>query len=129
MAKKKKIREEFEKIFKAGNDKVIKEMLAKNPWLLEEISQEMNAAIKEEDLILAAIGVMEDDMNHPVSLEEILLCLKQDFKTSKNVSQIEELLKNVTRLNLVRKFSDGWILTDEGGNACDEFIKKYRSKL
>ncbi|MFX1275319.1 MAG: hypothetical protein ACFFBP_00155 [Promethearchaeota archaeon] len=129
MAKKKKIREDFEKVFKAGDDKAIKELLAQNPWLLEEISQEMDAAMKEEDLILAAIGVMEDDLNHPVSMEEIILCLKQDFKTNKNISQIEQLLDNVSRLNLVKKIDDGWILTDEGGDACDEYIKKYRAKL
>ena len=79
MVKKKKIREDFEKVFKAGDDKLIKEMLAEYPWLLEEISQEMDATMKEEDLILAAIGVMEDDLNHPVSMEEIILCLKQDL--------------------------------------------------
>ena len=67
---KKKIREQFEQVFKEGNDKAIKKMLSKNPWLLEEISQEMDATMKEEDLILAAIGVMEDDLNHPITIEE-----------------------------------------------------------
>ena len=126
---KKKIREQFEKVFKEGNDKAIKKMLSKNPWLLEEISQEMDATMKEEDLILAAIGVMEDDLNHPITIEEILLCMKQDFKKSKNLSQIEELLENVTRLNLVKKIDDGWILTDEGGEACDEYIRKFRAQF
>jgi len=125
---KKKIREQFEKVFKEGNDKAIKKMLSKNPWLLEEISQEMDATMKEEDLILAAIGVMEDDLNHPITIEEILLCIKQDFKKSKNISQIEELLENVTKLNLVKNIDDGWILTDEGGEACDEYIRKFRAQ-
>ena len=125
---KKKIREQFEKVFKEGNDKAIKKMLSKNPWLLEEISQEMDATMKEEDLILAAIGVMEDDLNHPITIEEILLCIKQDFKKSKNMSQVEELLENVNKLNLVKKIDDGWTLTDEGGEACDEYIRKFRAQ-
>ena len=36
MAKKKKIREDFDVIFASGNEKAIKEMLDKYPWLLDD---------------------------------------------------------------------------------------------
>ena len=126
MAKKKKIREEFEVVFKAGDDKAIKKMLAENPWLLEELSQEMDSIMREEDLIAAAVGVMEDDLNQPISLEQILLCLKEDFNTSKKMDEVRRLIHSIEKLNLVKKVGEGWVLTDEGGDACDEYIKKFR---
>jgi len=104
MAKKKKIREEFSTIFKTGNEDAIKEMLDKYPWL--------------------AIGVMEDELGGPASMDDIMLSLDADFNIRKSKEELQPLILNNEDLNLVKKEGNGWILTDEGGRVCDAFLNK-----
>ena len=127
MGKKKKIREEFNKVFESGDDRAIKEMLSKNPWLLDEISSDMDATMKEEHLITAAIGVMEDELGHGVPMDQIMFCLRQDFGADKTEDDIRSILANIENLNLVKKVSDGWTLTNEGGEACDAYLNSMRN--
>ena len=124
MAKKKKIREEFNTIFKTGNEDAIKEMLDKYPWLLSEVSNEMDNRMFEQNQIVAAIGVMEDELGGPASLDDILLTLDADFNIRKNEEEVEELILKIEDLNLVSREGTGWILTDEGGRVCDAFLNK-----
>lgn len=124
MAKKKKIREEFSAIFKTGNEDAIKEMLDKYPWLLSEVSSEMDSRMFEQNQIVAAIGVMEDELGGPASMDDIMLSLNADFNIRKNKEEIQDLIFNIEDLNLVKKEENGWILTDEGGRVCDAFLNK-----
>ena len=124
MAKKKKIREEFSTIFKTGNEDAIKEMLDKYPWLLSEVSSEMDSRMFEQNQIVAAIGVMEDELGGPASMDDIMLSLNADFNIRKNKEEIQDLILNIEDLNLVSREGNGWILTDEGGRVCDAFLNK-----
>ena len=124
MAKKKKIREEFSTIFKTGNEDAIKEMLDKYPWLLSEVSSEMDSRMFEQNQIVAAIGVMEDELGGPVSMDDIVLDLDADFNIRKSKEELQPLILNIEDLNLVKKEGNGWILTDEGGRVCDAFLNK-----
>ncbi len=76
---KKKVREEFDKLFKKGDEKAIKKMLDKNPWLLNEVSHTMDAGMVEQSQIIAALGVMEDELGGPVPIDEIIFSLRVDF--------------------------------------------------
>jgi len=127
MGKKKKIREEFNAVFESGDDRAIKEMLQKYPWLLDEVSSDMDATMAEEHLITAAIGVMEDELGHAVPVDQIMFCLKQDFGVEKTESDLQSILTNIEHLNLVNKGSDGWTLTSEGGDACDAYLNSMRN--
>ena len=51
MVNKKKIREQFKEIFASGNEKGIKKMLDKFPWLLDEQSNKMASAFGEQQQI------------------------------------------------------------------------------
>ena len=124
MAKKKKIREEFSTIFKTGNEDAIKEMLDKYPWLLSEVSSEMDSRMSEQNQIVAAIGVMEDELGGPASMDDIMLSLNADFNIRKSKEELQPLILNNEDLNLVKKEGNGWILTDEGGRVCDAFLNK-----
>ena len=124
MAKKKKIREEFSTIFKTGNEDAIKEMLDKYPWLLSEVSSEMDSRMFEQNQIVAAIGVMEDELGGPASMDDIVLSLDADFNIHKSKEELQPLILNIEDLNLVKKEGNGWILTDEGGRVCDAFLNK-----
>jgi hypothetical protein len=125
MANKKKIREEFSTRFKTGNEDAIKEMLDKYPWLLSEVSSEMDNRMFEQNQIVAAIGVMEDELGGPASIDDIMLSLNTDFNIRKYTKEeIQSLILNTEDLNLVSKEGNGWILTDEGGRVCDAFLNK-----
>jgi hypothetical protein len=129
MGKKKKIREEFDEIFQSGDEKKIKKMLEKNPWLLDEVSQDMDKDMLEQHQIIAALGVMEDELGNAVPIDEIVFSLRVDFNIQKSESQVQEILTQVENLGLVKKDSNGWVLTNEGGKICDDFLNKTLGEI
>jgi len=129
MGKKKKIREDFEAIFKTGDEKAIKMYLENYPWLLNEVSSEMDEAMLEQHQIIAAIGVMEDELGGAVSLNDINRCLKEDLNIRKIEQDIQKILNNIEDLKLVEKKSNGWILTSEGERICDVYLNKNLEDL
>ncbi len=129
MGKKKKIREDFDIIFQNGDEKAIKEYLEKYPWLLDEVSSSMDDTMSEQHQIIAAIGVMEDELNEPVPFNEINHCLKEDFSISKTGEEIQKILYDIENLQLVEKQANGWILTNEGEKICDVYLNKNLNDL
>jgi hypothetical protein len=129
MVNKKKIREEFKEIFVSGNEKGIKEMLEKFPWLLDEVSNKMDGDIGEQQQIIAALGVMEDELGGPVPLDEIIFSLKIDFNINKSEGEVHEILRSSEDLRLVKKDSNGWTLTIEGEKVCDDYLNKTLGKI
>jgi len=126
---KKKIREEFDGAFKNGDEKKIKKMLEKNPWLQSEISSSMDAGMTEQNRIVAALGVMEDELGSAVPIDEIAFSLRVDFNIRKTEAEVHDILTEVEKLNLVRRDSNGWTLTSEGGKICDEFLNSKLGKF
>jgi len=129
MAKKKKIREDFDVIFASGNEKAIKKMLDKYPWLLDEVSSEMKGNIGEQQQMIAALGVMEDELGGPVPLDEIIFSLRIDFNIRKTEEEVHEILSSTEDLSLVKREVDGWSLTTEGGKVCDDFLNRTLGKI
>ena len=129
MGKKKKIREDFEAIFKAGDEKAIKMYLEKYPWLLNEVSSEMDETMLEQHQIIAAIGVMEDELGGAVSINDINRCLNEDLNIRKIEQDIQKILNIIEDLRLVEKKSNGWILTSEGERICDVYLNKNLEDL
>lgn len=126
---KKKIREEFDKLFKKGDEKAIKKMLDKNPWLLDEVSHSMGAGMVEQNQIIAALGVMEDELGGPVPIDEIVFSLRVDFNIRKSEDEVLSILTGVENLNLVKRDANGWSLTNEGGRICDDYLNKNLGKF
>ena len=126
---KKKIREEFDKLFKNGNETAIKKMLDKNPWLLDEVSNTMDAGMVEQNQIIAALGVMEDELGGPVPIDEILFSLRVDFNIRKSEDEVHTILASTEDLNLVKRDANGWSLTIEGGKICDDYLNKNLGKF
>lgn len=124
MGKKKKIREEYKLVFKSGDQKLIKKMLKKYPWLFDEISQDMDQGMLKQFQIIAALGVMEDELGGSVPIDQIIFCLGVDFKIHKSEEEVKEILNNVENLDLIKKDSNGWTLTSEGEKICDDFLNK-----
>jgi len=129
LVNKKKIREEFKEIFANGNEKRIKKMLDKFPWLLDEVSNKMDGAIGEQQQIIAALGVMEDELGGPVPLDEIIFSLRIDFNIRKSEEEVHKILKSSGDLHLVKQDSNGWTLTAEGEKVCDDYLNKTLGKI
>ena len=129
MAKKKKIREEFDILFQKGDEKAIKKMLEKNPWLLDEVSHSMDAGMTEQNQIIAALGVMEDELGGSVPLDEIVFSLRVDFNIRKTEDEVHSILSGVEKLNLVKRDTNGWSLTNEGGKICDDYLNRNLGKF
>jgi len=129
MVNKKKVREEFNEMFVSGNEKGIKKMLDKFPWLLNEVSNKMEGAIGEQQQVIAALGVMEDELGRPVPLDEILFSLRIDFNIRKSEEEVHEILRSSEDLHLVKKDSNGWTLTVEGEKVCDDYLNKSLGKI
>lgn len=128
---KKKIREEFDKFFKSGNELKIKEMLEMYPWLLQEQQQKIDENLEFQNLILAALGVMNDENGgKPSSIEDVILCLKTDFKYSKvDKSKVETVLNDADTLGYCTKDSEGWTLTVQGERICDNYLNSHTDIL
>jgi len=124
MFKKKKIREDFDAVFKSGDEAAIKRMLDENPWLLEQVSSEMDNIMTDQRQVIAALGVMEDELGGAVPIDEIIFSLRVDFALRKEEMLVQELLNNVENLGLVKREGNGWILTNEGGRVCDDYLNR-----
>ena len=124
MVNKKKIRDEFDRIFESGNESAIKLMLDKFPWLLDEVSNKMKGAIGDQQQIIAALGVMEDELGRPVPIDEIVFSLRIDFDIKKTEEEVHSILMSTEELNLAKKDSNGWTLTVEGEKVCDNYLNK-----
>lgn len=129
MFKKRKIRDKFDKIFKSGNEDEIKAMLDEHPWLLEEVSEEMDDIMDEQRIVIAATGVMEDELGGRVPIDEIVFSLRVDFDIKKSEEEVREILNSVENLGLVKQEGNGWILTSEGSRVCDDFLNRNLEEI
>lgn len=128
--KKKKIREEFQQYFKSGNEAMIKKMLLDHLWLLEEWEDKMDSNVHEQSLIIAALGVMNDEKGgKPVPLEDVISCLRVDFKNKKDDSAVRDVLIACEGLGYCEKNENGWILTQEGEKICDDYLNSHEELL
>ncbi|MBA7612307.1 hypothetical protein ES703_19543 [subsurface metagenome] len=97
--------------------------------LLDEVSNEMKGNIGEQQQMIAALGVMEDELGGPVPLDEIIFSLRIDFNIRKTEEEVHEILSSTEDLSLVKRESDGWTLTAEGGKVCDDFLNRNLGKI
>lgn len=126
---KKKIREQFEAVYRNGDEKAIKKMLKSNPWLRDEMRSSIDADMTQQNQVLVALGVMEDELGGPVPIDEIVFSLRVDFNIRKDDAKVHQILRSIENLNLVKREANGWNLTKEGGKICDEFLNKNLGKF
>ena len=124
MFKKSKIRAEFDAIFKSGDESSIKRMLDEYPWLLDEVSSEMDNIMMDQRQVIAALGVMEDELGAAVPVDEIVFSLRVDFNIRKAEEEVNTILNSVENLGLVKREFNGWVLTSEGGRVCDDYLNR-----
>jgi len=67
---------------------------------------------------------MEDELGGPVPIDEVIFSLRVDFNIRKTEDEVRTLLINIENLNLIKRESNGWNLTTEGGRICDDYLNK-----
>jgi len=77
---------------------------------------------KIEYAVLAALGVIEDDIGEPVNIDEIALSLRSDIKIKLNVSKIAGLLQKLEKDGNVKNNQNKYSLTKSGGDIVDTFL-------
>ena len=78
---------------------------------------------KIEYAVLAALGVIEDDIGEPVNIDEIALSLRSDIKIKLNVSKIAGLLQKLEKDGYVKNNQNKYSLTNNGGDIVDTFLE------
>ena len=78
---------------------------------------------KIEYAVLAALGVIEDDIGEPVSIDEIGLSLRSDIKIKLNESKITKILQNLEKDGYVKKLQNKYSLSNSGGDIVDTFLE------
>ena len=118
-----KIRKEFENAYKTGNEDQMNQLIQDNPWLLDEWEAKTEGT--DNLMILAALGVMEDEIGGPAPMDEISFCLRVDFKTKMADGEIQQYLEESESLGYARQVQGGWQLTSEGGNKADSYLSSH----
>ena len=123
---KSKIRAEFDNAFKSGDEARMQKLLGEHPWLLAEWEAKTEGGgSAEQQIILAALGVMGDELSGPAPVDEISYSLRVDFKKKMDDGTIISLLQEAQSVGYCRQVQGGWKLTPEGGKVADNYLNSH----
>ena len=77
----------------------------------------------ETQLVIAAVGVMQDELNGPVPTDEISFCLRVDFKRKIKEASLLSLLNQAVHSKQIEKIQPGWQLTMDGAKIADQVLE------
>jgi hypothetical protein len=77
------------------------------------------------EMILAALGVMADELSRPVPVNEIGFCIRVDFKKKLDDMQINKILLDAEKRHYCQRNGISWELTPEGGKICDDYLNSH----
>jgi hypothetical protein len=129
MFKKRRVKKEFDIAVAEGDDGKIASMLKENSWLSEyqdEGSDETDMNLKR---VCAAIGIMEDELTMPPTLDDIVRALESDFGTSIAKGQLESICMDLETKGYIKAQAQGYALTTEGNRICDNFLNKQATDM
>lgn len=129
MFKRRRVKKDFDVALAEGDDAKIEQLVRENPWLqdyVEDVSEETDLAMKRT---CAAIGIMEDELNMPVPVDEIAYSLEMDFSSAVPVSKVEQACIELEAKGFVKRQLQGYVLTVEGGRVCDKFLNKQAAEV
>ncbi|MHA1675319.1 MAG: hypothetical protein ACTSYI_17040 [Promethearchaeota archaeon] len=79
--------------------------------------------VEKDELVLSALGVMQDETNRPVSTDDISFCLQIDFKQKMKEAQVVELLQESKTKGFCSVSDQGWKLTLSGEQVVDSCLE------
>jgi len=75
-----------------------------------------------QQMVLSAVGVMEDELCGPAPVDDISFCLRVDLKSKIKDAQILEILNQAKTSGLCIQIQNGWQLTPEGEEIVDNVL-------
>ena len=93
-------------------------------FILDGLSKEMDKIMYIQLQITCIVGRLAAEPGSAVLFDDILAYLRKFIDDQKSWDDLEEILKNIKNLGLVKKESNGWLLTDRG----KEIFKKESEK-
>jgi len=73
--------------------------------------------------ILAALGVIEDDLGESVPIEEIAFSLRVDFKNKMNEAKVAQIILELEKGGFVKNNEQKYSLLPKGAKIADEYLK------
>jgi hypothetical protein len=122
---KSKIRKDFELAYKAGNEAQMQALMETNPWLVAEWESKMDQSQGVQQVVIAALGVMEDEIGGPAPMDEISFSLRVDFKNKMDDTELSNLLAEAEELGNLQRVQGGWQLTSEGAKIADNYLNTH----
>lgn len=129
MFKKRRIKKEFDTAIAEGDDVKIETLMRENPWLRDYLAETGDDADLNLKRVCAAIGIMEDELNTPVPLDEIAYSLDMDFKMQIPSSQLEGICLDLETKGYINNQDGGYTLTGDGSRICDNYLNKQAASL
>ncbi len=123
MLSKGKAKSQLKKVLAAEDYDEVNRLILEYPFLIDEFKTlQKYPDLDIDGAIIAATGVMEDELAGPVKVEDIVKSAIQDFR--KNITEIEvfSILDKIERQGFIQKRGIGWVLTARGSELCDQTL-------
>ncbi len=127
--KKRRIKKDFDTAVAEGNDAKIEQLVKDNPWLQDYVDDNGDDTDVNVKRVCAAIGIMEDELSTPATLDDIVGSLSQDFKVNMSQSQVEGICLDLENKGYIKAQDAGYVLTVEGSRICDNYLNKQAGDL
>ncbi|NMC07232.1 MAG: hypothetical protein GYA24_18590 [Candidatus Lokiarchaeota archaeon] len=129
MFKKRRIKKDFDTAVAEGNDARMEQLVKENPWLQDYVDDNGDDSDVNVKRVCAAIGIVEDEISAPATINDIVESLAQDFKASMSASQVESVCIDLENKGYIKAQDAGYVLTVEGGRICDNYLNKQAGEL
>jgi hypothetical protein len=122
--KKRRIKKDFDTAVAEGNDAKMEQLVKENPWLQDYVEDNGDDTDVNVKRVCAAIGIMEDELNSPATLDDVVLSLEQDFKATISKGEVDGICMDLENKGYIKAQDPGYVLTVEGGRICDNYLNK-----
>lgn len=129
MFKKRRIKKDYDTALAEGDNAKAEQLARENPWLQDYVSDDADGPDLNLRRACAAIGIMEDELNASVPLDEILYSMKMDFNVQISASELETIIMDLETKHYIKSEIGGYTLTIEGGKICDNYLNLISREL
>jgi len=123
MLSKGKAKSQLKKVLAAEDYDEVNRLILEYPFLIDEFKTlQKYPNLDIDGAIIAATGVMEDELAGPVKVEDIVKSAIQDFRKSITEIEVFSILDKIERQGFIQKRGIGWVLTARGSELCDQTL-------
>jgi len=119
----------LKRALKSDDIEEINKIIYEFPSLLDEFpALKLYEWLDLDQVTIAGIGIMEDELAGPVRAEDVIKSIIIDFR--KNVSEIEiySIMDRLERQGYIQRRGIGWVLTAKGAEVCDSILAEINNR-